>query len=121
MPHTVVYIGTEKALLSPLAGLLVNLGTVGFMKELRYPVQVEIGTARPAFPTKEQEEYLGSMGVGRDDCLSCTYRMFIGGVTKSVDYRDGAELPLAVLESYDEFRSQVLHRIRKAVGTPDDN
>ena len=50
------------------------------------------------------------------------YTIYIGGdVTQATERLGGIEVPAQVLEDLTQFREEVLHRLRRYIGSPQDN
>ena len=85
-----------------------------------FSTTIQIIGVKPIFSSEEQMEYLKSIGV--DVPPPENYRIYIGDdISSKVERYSGVELPASVLDSTEEFREEILYRIRRIVGSPEDN
>ena len=121
MKRKKIYIGVEPALFDRFSELYLNAETISFLGGT-LPVEIGASTPRPSFQTREQIEYLKNIGISERDLRPEQYRMYISSdITEVTEQPGGVDLPASVLDSQESFKEDVLSRIKKEAGSPEDN
>ena len=80
---------------------------------------VQFRAMKPMFVTKEQAEYLKSIGA---TLPQPPLRIYIGeDILELKEYFEAVELPAQILDNKTDFNREVVQRIRRYVGSSVDN
>jgi hypothetical protein len=114
-----VYISVSEELALPFSELWHSPETRQVF-EKTFPADIRLMDAIPQWLTNDQIQYLESLGEKMQE--PDTYRMRIGQEVQQVtEHVGGVELPSTVLETTEAFQKEVVARLRKVIGAPEDN